>query len=405
VSPPYRGVVNAESARMVIVDEFLVPQEQFNKDRLDGTGPSGYVLDKTKMQMVAIQYTWYGAGFIDWGLRATDGQMIWAHRTKNNNVNDEAYMRSGNLPARYETNTLPVRTFLTATLASGSTGPLTVNDTTFFPSTGTLLISAAGDTSSAIEYITYTGKTATTFTGLTRNATGGTGSATTFTYSATAPINIESYSPGQASTVSHWGSSVIMDGRYDDDKSFVFVAGMSRTQTVNNVAQDATVPLLSIRLSPSVDNGLSGVLGQREIINRMQLVLRSMAIQTTGAAAVFLVTLRLNGRVNGGTFQAVGGSSLAQIAYHGTGAGTSIAGGENIFGFYVYTPGVLAEDLFLVRDIGNSILGGGTNNNVPTTVNNIYPDGPDIITVCATNVTAVATNSINTRVSWTEAQA
>jgi hypothetical protein len=357
------------------------------------------------MQMFYADYTWYGAGAIRFGFKNNRGEVIYCHRIPNNNVNTEAYMRSGNLPARYETNTLPVRTFLTATLASGSTGPLTVNDTTFFPSTGTLLISAAGDTSSAIEYITYTGKTATTFTGLTRNATGGTGSATTFTYSATAPINIESYSPGQASTVSHWGSSVIMDGRYDDDKSFVFVAGMSRTQTINNVAQDATVPLLSIRLSPSVDNGLSGVLGQREIINRMQLVLRSMAIQTTGAAAVFLVTLRLNGRVNGGTFQAVGGSSLAQIAYHGTGAGTSIAGGENIFGFYVYTPGVLAEDLFLVRDIGNSILGGGTNNNVPTTVNNIYPDGPDIITVCATNVTAVATNSINTRVSWTEAQA
>ena len=103
VTPAYRGVVNAENAKMSVVDEFLYPQSRFNKDKLDGTGPSGYVIDRTKMQMIAIQYTWYGAGFIDWGLRTTDGQMIWAHRQRNNNVNDEAYMRSGNLPARYKT--------------------------------------------------------------------------------------------------------------------------------------------------------------------------------------------------------------------------------------------------------------------------------------------------------------
>ena len=405
IYPEYRGVT-AVACQVSKTIDTRFPQSAWNIDKCDGTGASLYNLDLTKMQMFYADYTWYGAGAIRFGFKNNRGEVIYCHRIPNNNVNTEAYMRSGNLPARYETNTLPVRTFLTATLASGSTGPLTVNDTTFFPSAGTLAISAAGDTSSAIEYITYTGKTATTFTGLTRNATGGTGSATTFTYSATAPINVESYSPGQASTVSHWGSSVIMDGRYDDDKSFVFVAGMSRTQTINNVAQDTTVPLMSIRLSPSIDNGLSGVLGQREIINRMQLVLRTMAIQTTGAAAVFLVTLRLNGRVNGGTFQAVGGSSLAQIAYHGTGAGTSIAGGENIFGFYVYTPGIQSEDLVQVRDIGNSILGGGgTTNTVPVTVNNIYPDGPDILTICATNVSTIGTNSINARINWSEAQA
>jgi hypothetical protein len=44
----------------------------------------------------------------------------------NNNVNTEAYMRSGNLVARYETNTLPVRTYLTATLTSGVTASMTV---------------------------------------------------------------------------------------------------------------------------------------------------------------------------------------------------------------------------------------------------------------------------------------
>jgi hypothetical protein len=130
-----------------------------------------------------------------------------------------------------------------------------------------------------------------------------------------------------------------------------------------------------------------------------------MSCQTTGTNAVFLVTLRLNGRVNGGTFQSIGGSSLAQVAYHGTGQGTIITGGENVFGFYTNTPGVTAQDLSVVRDIGNSILGGGTSNSCPTNALNLYPDGPDILTICATNITTVATNSINARISWTEAQA
>jgi hypothetical protein len=152
-----------------------------------------------------------------------------------------------------------------------------------------------------------------------------------------------------------------------------------------------------------VDNGLAGLLGQREIINRMQLVLRTMGVYSTGTGMSFLITLRLNGRLSGGVFSSVGGSSLAQIAFHT--AGQTIIGGENVFGFFTNTPGVTSYDLDLVRDMGNSILGGGNTNNVPTTVNNVYPDGPDIITVCATNVTAVTTNSINARINWTEAQA
>ena len=111
----------------------------------------------------------------------------------------------------------------------------------------------------------------------------------------------------------------------------------------------------------------------------------------------------LNGRVSAGTFAAVGGSSLAQVAYH-TGT-TTVTGGETIFSFFVSSGGVTTQDLSIVRDLGNSVLGGGTSLTVPTTVNGVYPDGPDVVTICATNVTAVTTNSINARISWTEAQA
>jgi hypothetical protein len=405
VYPEYRGMSTTNSVISKTVD-LRFPQSQWNIDRCDGTGASLYNLDLTKMQMFYADFTWYGAGAIRFGFKNNRGEVIYCHRIVNNNNNTEAYMRSGNVPARYETNTFAARTFLASTLAAGATS-MTVNDTTLFPPVGTLVVSAAASAGGAIEYIYYTGKTATTFTGLQRNSanTGGialgTSTATTFTFSATAPILVESFSPAQASTISHWGSSVIMDGRFDDDKSFVFVAGM-RT-TISNVGAGVTVPLITIRPSPSVDSGLSGTLGQREIINRMQMVLRQIGVYSTGTNMTFLITLRLNGRLSGGTFTNAGGSSLSQVAFHT--AGQTIIGGEDIFAFFTTTPGVTGYDLELIRDLGNSILGGGNTLNVPTTNQNVYPDGPDMITVCATNVTAVTTNSLNARISWTEAQA
>jgi hypothetical protein len=82
-----------------------------------------------------------------------------------------------------------------------------------------------------------------------------------------------------------------------------------------------------------------------------------------------------------------------------------ITSGESILSFFVYTPSVVQQDLILVRDLGNSILGGGTNTTVPTSASNLYPDGPDVVTIKVTNVSSVATNSILARISWTEAQA
>ena len=413
IYPEYRGAANITNVVASKTIDTRYVQSSWNIDKMDGTGASLMNLDLTKMQMFYIDFTWYGAGAIRFGFKNNRGEVVYCHRIANNNLNAEAYMRSGNLVGRYETNTLAPYTFLTSSLVSGATSSISVNDATAFPSAGTVVLSQAADTGGVIEYVSYTSKTATTLVGLTRNVqnitisgsgstNGGSATATTFTYSATAPTKVELYGPSQASSISHWGSSVIMDGRFDDDKSLVFVGGMNRTQTITNIGQDVIVPLVSLRISPSVDNGLTGVLGSRDLINRMQLVMRSLSAFSTGTGVTFLITLRLNGRVSGGTFTSVGGSSLSQIAIHGS--GTTITGGETVFGVYA-TAGVQTEDLNQVRDLGTCILGGGTNNTCPTTANNLYPDGPDIITICATNVTAVTTNSILARISWTEAQA
>ena len=427
IFPEYRGPSITSGGVVSKTVDFKVPQSQFNIDRLDGTGPSGMNLNLSKMQMFYIDYAWYGAGAIRFGVKDEFGEVIYVHRMTHANAKTSAYMRSGNLPARYEASNDTPRTVLSAT-ASSSAASISVASTADFPSAGTLFIAAAGATG-AIEYVSYTGKTATTFTGLTRGltnvvinpttgATGGASAATTFTYSATAPIPVRLYSRHVATGTSHWGSSVIMDGRFDEDKAYIFQTGMANSIVVPRGNTGTRYGLLSLRVAPSVDNGVVGVFGQRELVNRMQLTLKQMDVLAqsvaSGAASpgVYLIEVILNGKnstATGNNWVNVGGSSLSQVQYHA--ANTVITGGEPILSYFVSTvtneASVVGQDLSTVRELGNSILGGGTTTATNTDGANIYPDGPDKVTITVRNLSAanVTTSSINGRLSWTEAQA
>ncbi len=410
IYPDYRGTTITSPSRVVInkVIDLRIPQSQWNMDKMDGTGASAFNVDITKMQMWFMDYAWYGAGTVRWGLRNQRGEIIYCHRLAHGNLMNEAYLRSGNLPARYEVNTFYPKTVLAATLGSGETGTLSVRDTTGFPSSGTVIVSNHGNTGAVKEAISYTGKTATTFTGLSRGLTNLTGpggqtgmgcqsTGQTFTTSTTTLQSVEFWGPQSATTISHWGSSVMMDGRYDDDKAILFNFGI--TTPITYAAAGTRFPVFSIRLSPSVDSGLTGLLGQRELVNRMQLQPIGMGVFTTTAAV--RVELFLNARVSGGTFIPVGGSSLAQVATHAN--NQTVAGGESIFTFFAPAGGVSSQDLSRLRDIGNSILGGGTTTSYPTTDGNKYPDGPDTLTI---TVTPLAANAVAAaRMNWSEAQA
>jgi hypothetical protein len=473
ISPSYRAA-SAEHVTISKTVDTKIPQSEFNLDKCDGTGPSGFNLDLTKMQMFYIDYSWYGAGFIRWGLRGVDGDVFYAHKMPNNNVNNEAYMRSGNLPARYESLTNPPTTRMEATLSSSGT-TLTVQDTSEFPEAGTLVIrpsTASNQATLLHEYVNYTGKTATTFTGLTRgkagasvastwtigsnsgvvaSATGiqigqrvtssdspnpvpestyvtgisgttitlnnaltganpalifapmGATSGQTYTYSAPSPTTVELAYPSYAPTISHWGTSVIMDGRFDDDASLVFTYG--QTGGVN-IPANGSRALFSIRLAPSVDNGAAGNFGRRELVNRMQLKLKTLGVTTTSSNTNYLVRIYLNAlpsrQVTWGPPTAfepgTGNSSLAQIADYRTIGTVGVAGGEVTGGFL--SQGTDSIELNNVRDLGNSILGGGG----PSAESGVFPDGPDTITVVVTNL-STSSASFTGRLSWTEAQA
>ena len=564
IFPDYRGP-SAGNVPVTKTVEVEWKQSDWNIDRCDGTGKTGYNLDVTKMQMFYMDYSWYGAGFIRWGFRALSGDVIYAHKIPNNNQNTEAYMRSGNLPARYEVNTIPPSTTATRTLASGDSTLYVADDLNKFPTSGTLRVKqSTSATAGTQEYINYTGKTsfvqdiisvdagnntiivssstgltpggqqtiifdtpfsnivanrtyfvaavpssttfkitetqgdstgitltgatgsalsplsrarAGSFTGLTREQAGansvnltiadgqsagtvssgsgiqkgqrvvdggvpadtfvhsisgtnivlstavtannptsvkfpplGAGSASTFTYSGTQPIGVELLGATSVPQISHWGSSIIMDGEFDDDRAYIYSIG---TKTGRSVSSGATKAILALRLAPTVDNGIVGTtLGDRELVNRMQLVMRDCQIVANG---VFFVELVLNPTVTiQATWESVGGTSLAQYAELNNNC--ELVGGEVVYAFYAgdaggFGAGASTVPLDDVKEISNSVLGGGGSNLVVASGANptgVFPDGPEVLAVRVTNIAGgfgSGSRSADFKFSWTEAQA
>jgi len=78
-----------------------IPQSEWNQDRLDGTGPSGYELDLTKVQILFTEYEWLGAGSVRIGF-AIDGKFIIAHQFNHANLINSVYMTTATLPIRFE---------------------------------------------------------------------------------------------------------------------------------------------------------------------------------------------------------------------------------------------------------------------------------------------------------------
>ena len=81
--------------------ERRIPQSQWNKDTLDGNGPSRFTLDITKTQLFMTDFEWLGVGRVRCGF-AIDGYNIIAHEFYNANHIPTVYMSNPNLPVRCE---------------------------------------------------------------------------------------------------------------------------------------------------------------------------------------------------------------------------------------------------------------------------------------------------------------
>ena len=410
ITPDYRGITQA-GVRSQKISEKRIPQSKWNLDKADGNGSSGYHWDFNKMQMIGIEYSWYGAGFIHYMVRGDDGRWIYLHRIKNNNVNNEAYMRSGNLPVRYSIENDSPITFLTNAIDSNAT-TIPADNLQEFDDTGTLMIDN--------EIISYTGRSVTdgpgNFTGCTREASLTQylqGNVNSLTAGGKVPhstnTGIIEISNTCSPTLSHWGSSLIMDGSFDFDRGYIFNYKNSHNTTGDRIG---TTPITSfvVRLAPSVSNSSVGRLGAKDLLNRSQLLMKECAA-SLGRGSSTSGEVVVEGIINPKNFsdaswkslnrEADGGQpSFAQVADKEDitwTSGTYAIPGERVFSFVCEASRAdsltTVLDLSDLKELSGAPLGGDFK----------YPDGPDVLAINVFCLAGEVRGTIQLR--WGEAQA
>lgn len=413
IQPAYRG--NTSSS--VVISKVIntkVPQSEWNIDKMDGTGESGYKIDISKIQMIYMDYSWYGAGSVRFGFKDQLGEVKYCHEFVHNNVFTESYFRSGNLPARYEVETYDDPLYSPALSHWGVSvimdGRFDDDKAYLFTADSEALTFSGDGQSSVFTGIVnegskfMTGIDSTEFQSLVVGQT--IVPTATYTSYLKAGTKISAINIDTSGTFSGGNPS------YKITMSDQALLGNPTSITFNTGAGNATdiqsiIPLVSIRLAPSVDNSNIGALGFRDIINRMQLTLKSAGVLTTHDCEVKLI---LNGKLSDESYTGVTSPSLSQVYKHAI--GDKITEGISIYSFRarggttinattgrrnLNSTDVSLDELAL---LGNSILGGdGT-----------FPDGPDVLTLAVRPLEPSSINGgspliVSARITWTEAQA
>jgi hypothetical protein len=400
------------------------PQEEWSIDPCDGTGPTGYNLNLGTIQMAYIDYSWYGAGKIRYGFKTTDGEVRYVHEYIHNNFQLESYFRSGNLPGRYEVTTYANPTYIPflfhwgtsvmmdgkfdddkAYLFSQSGQTLTIAGTTA-KTFGSRAITIANNQInipthgfSSGDSVQFVGLTAQGLTG-NNNQNPATANVPTHPfanlqnsrvyYIRAVDANNVTLHPTQADATATGGTNVIdITSQGNTQYTFFFYP----LGSLNNTSGANYQPLLSLRLSPSVSSGLTGKLGDRDVLNRMQLRIKELSVQTTQLVDVKVL---INPRLNNLNFTSVPSPALSQIIQH-TGNDT-VSGGIQVYNFRAAgqngTEQSTTVDISDLFELSNSILGGDS----------VFPDGPDILTVAVARLTGNTTLT-SAKLTWTEAQA
>ena len=96
--------VERSSVTGALVDT-KVAQADWNVDKMDGAGPSGFTLDLTKAQILWMDVEWLGVGTVRVGF-IVNGQFVHCHSFHHANLITSTYITTASLPLRYEiTNT------------------------------------------------------------------------------------------------------------------------------------------------------------------------------------------------------------------------------------------------------------------------------------------------------------
>jgi len=425
IQPEYRGSTLTNIIGTKTVDTRVV-QSQWNIDKADGNGKSGYVIDLNKIQMVYIDYSWYGAGKVRFGIKDQRGEVRYFHEFVHNNQFVEAYMRSGNIPARYEVVTFGEPTFSPQLFHWGTSvimdGRFDDDKAYLFTADSNIITLTNGGTQVVAPLVPQIiRRNSSTFRVQTINSGKfivgssisiqndlGNRYLPTGTFVQSVSI-IPSTNESLVTLTKNFREDITVGGTQAaptaNGQAFNFLVGGGITN--QSIAALTPVPLVSIRLAPSVDNGLTGGLGFRDVINRMQLTLNSCGVLLTHECEIKLF---LNSDLSDSNFINNTAPSLSQIYKHT--AGETIKNGIQLFSFRAGGGGVIntttgqrslvqtEAQLGEVAQLGNSILGGDET----------FPNGPDILTITATPIDTSTINGsapfqASARITWSESQA
>ncbi len=285
---------------------------------MDGSGPSGYVLDLSRIQMAYIDYSWYGAGTIRFGFKDTNGKVKYAHRMIHNNKQVIAYFRSGNLPSRYEventtsSNYAPrlahwgVSVIMDGQFEDDQAYLFNKTSRKIFPTgeqdSATVINTFYGILDESLDssettidirtsqgpnyfdnvdstYTLYVGSELITFTNISFD-----GSFTNRGNSLVKQYKLTGCTrgAGSSSAASH------------NNKASIELSNSANIGGEISAFEGIEFPILSVRLAPSVDSGVAGLFGQRDIINRMQMQLQRIDMVASKECSI---DLRLNTRL------------------------------------------------------------------------------------------------------------
>ena len=408
--PAYRGV-SARNIKITKTVDVRTPSGEFSVDPMDGTGPTGFVFNVHKIQMAYHDYSWYGAGKIRYGFKDRNGHVFYFHEYIHNNRLNESYFRSGNLPGRYEiengNNPSSAPTLFHFGTSIIMDGTFDDDESYLFTASSKPMVFAQGAGQS------FTTSGASSFEEITLNAQRVYVYALPVSAANAALVKVGQLisDPDDILPEDSYITQVVISGAnskiyasYPASKvvpvGFTQIAS-GKTLTIGegafgNGAVDLTrpIPLISIRLAPSVDSGLTGKVGEREIINRMQLKLKSAGVTTNKDVEIFFI---LNGLPSKLTYDKVASPSLSELISHDT--GDIIQRGTVIFSTKS-SSGSIEIDLDKLIDMGNSIMGGDS----------VFPAGPDLLTVAVqpqdtSGISSSSPMQVSGKISWSESQA
>ena len=408
--PAYRGV-SARNIKITKTVDVKTPSGEFSNDPMDGTGPTGFVFNVHKIQMAYHDYSWYGAGKIRYGFKDRNGHVFYFHEYIHNNRLNESYFRSGNLPGRYEiengNNPSSAPTLFHFGTSIIMDGTFDDDESYLFTASSKPMVFAQGAGQ------TFASSGASSFEEITLNAQRVYVYALPVSATNAALVKVGQLisDPDDILPEGSYITQVIISGAnskiyasYPASKvvpiGFTEVAS-GKTLTIGEDAfgggvVDLTrpIPLISIRLAPSVDSGLTGKVGEREIINRMQLKLKSAGVTTNKDVEIFFI---LNGLPSKLTYDKVASPSLSELISHDT--GDIIQRGTVIYSTKS-SSGSIEIDLDKLIDMGNSIMGGDS----------VFPAGPDLLTVAVqpqdtSGIASTSPMQVSGKISWSESQA